>query len=156
MPKVGDLEYFGEDMSDHEWGTSTSAACCLKIMAYLMKDEILDPVIDHAGGLTVSDSPQDRYVGLLTLGAVIDGPSKNAIRDKFRPALEVLFQLLDDQHRKVRENSAWMFNVLVEASPELFDVPDQFKSLVDRIGTALRSDKVVGGKMCQFIAEFAH
>ena len=49
MPKVGDLEYFGDDMSDHEWGTSTSAACCLKIMAYLMRDEILDPVIEYAG-----------------------------------------------------------------------------------------------------------
>ena len=156
MPKVGDLEYFGDDMSDHEWGTSTSAACCLKIMAYLMRDEILDPVIEYAGQLIVSDSPQDRYVGLLTLGAVIDGPHSDAINKKFTPALSVLFQLLDDNHCKVRENSAWMFNVLVEAAPQMFDIRDSFNSLVERILTALKSDQIVGGKMCQFISEFAY
>lgn len=115
--KVGDLEYFDEDMNDHEWGTSTSAACCLKILASLMKDEIVDPIINKAGGYTTDSDPKIRYIGLMILGAIVEGPSSRCIATKFEPALEVLFDLLDDPHQKVRETSAWMFILLVCSAP---------------------------------------
>jgi len=36
---------FEEDEDDEVWGHSLSAACCLKILAQLLKDDVMDPVV---------------------------------------------------------------------------------------------------------------
>ncbi len=75
---IGHFEFY-EDMNDRDWGTSTSAASCLKILASLMKDDIVDPILDFAGPKIVNNNPKEVYVGLLTLGTIVEGPKKEFI-----------------------------------------------------------------------------
>ena len=45
---------FNDDMNDGEWGVGTSAQCCLRAIAKLMWNDILDPIIEYSGPLIVS------------------------------------------------------------------------------------------------------
>lgn len=108
---MGELEFF-EEMNDHEWGVSTSAACGLKSMATLMKDDILEPVIQSQGANLTSSNPKDIYVGLLSLGSIIDGPSSAHLVDKFSGAMSILLDLLTHPNTKVSETCAWLFTLL--------------------------------------------
>jgi len=55
--------------------------CCLRSLAQLMKNDILDPIIDYAGPLLASKDDKEVYIGLMSLGAILMGPQETVIVD---------------------------------------------------------------------------
>ena len=97
LENIGYIEYFEEEMDDREWGTSTSASCCLRLLAQLLKGKVLGPVTEYAGNrISENSSDKDKYVGLICLGAIIEGPPAHEIASMFKAAIDLLLNLLTD------------------------------------------------------------
>ena len=67
---------FEEDEDDEVWGHSLSAACCLKILAQLLKDEVMDPVVNFVAQNIMLPDWKNKYASLMALGSITDGPGK--------------------------------------------------------------------------------
>lgn len=113
-----DYEFY-DDLEDNVWGPSTSAACCLKFLAKLSKNAIVQPIIDYSGNKLGSQVPKDLNTGLLALGSIIDGPDAQEIYSQFNPAMPTFVDLIKHQNPKVRDSAAWLVNVITEHCPEL-------------------------------------
>jgi len=143
-------------MVDSEWGVSTSAACCLRIMATLLWDEIVDPVINYAGSkISEDNNPKDIYVGLLSLGTIVVGPSTDFISQKYSLAIDVLLKLLQNRSKKIWETTAWLLNLLANYCPSIFEKEDVIWETVSIIHGLLKTDETAGGLCCQFIGKFS-
>lgn len=88
-------------MNDSEWGVGTSASCCLRAIAQLMKNDILELMIEYAGPYLVSIQPKDIYIGIMSLGAVLQGPDENCIKDRFQQAMSTIIDLLGNNSPKI-------------------------------------------------------
>ena len=67
---------FEEDEDDEVWGHSLSAACCLKILAQLLKDDVMDPVVQFVAANIMQADWKNKYASLMALGSITDGPDK--------------------------------------------------------------------------------
>jgi len=144
---LGCLEFF-EGMSDHEWGASTSAGACLKGIAFLLKNDVITPVLAFAGDQIVMDDPKEIYIGLLSLGTITEGPSSSEIADQFKPAISILINLLDHTHQNVRGTAAWLIYKLMQNAHSLFDQAT-FGLLYEKMLILVKTDQEVGGLLCQ-------
>jgi len=58
-----------------EWNVSLSSGCALEYLALIMKEEIMESVINFSFPKLASGNWIDRYVGNLALGAIVEGPN---------------------------------------------------------------------------------
>ncbi len=125
-------------------------------MADLMKDDIIQPIIDYAAPKIQEDNnPKDIYIGLLSLGAIVIGPNKRTLTQKFSDALSVLFNLLEHRNGKIRETTGWLISLLGSECPDLFDRENVFKELVGIILNLLVKDEKTGSQLCIFLSNFS-
>lgn len=65
----------GED--GDEWGTHVAAWYCLQRLSVLLKDDVIEKTVAFAAP-NIQDMSvwQRRYVGLMALGSIAEGPDK--------------------------------------------------------------------------------
>lgn len=123
---------FHEDLLDDQWGVASSAASCLRVCAQLMRNDIVDPIVNYAGGeIQFDNDPKKIYVGLVTLGAIMNGPDSNFIYSKYKDALELLLSLLQHSSSKIRETAAWLFIQIAAYCPTLMDREHEIDQIVE-------------------------
>ncbi len=66
-----------------------------------MKNDILDPVIEHAGPLIISQDNKEIYIGILSLGAILYGPEEKMIEKSFKQAMNIIIELLGSNSTKI-------------------------------------------------------
>jgi importin subunit beta-1 len=100
-----------EDDDTDTWNTSTAAGCCLNLMAQNVGDQIIESVIQFVENKIGGDAGwKDKYFGLIALGAILEGPSKDKLINVLAPAMSVILTLYSDRSRKIRETTAWFFS----------------------------------------------
>lgn len=65
-----------EDAEDDEWGVALSSGCCLRAVANVIKDDVIEPVIAFVSGNIGNQAWKMRYASLLALGAITEGPDR--------------------------------------------------------------------------------
>lgn len=144
-----------EDDSD-TWNKSTAAGCCLHLMAQDVGDEIITDVLDFVSEKIQQDhSWRDKYFGLLALGAILEGPSKDSLINILTPAMDRLLMLFDDESVKVRETTAWFFSKVAQHHVELLGTESLFPSLYNHIDKGLKDDSRVACNSASIVTELA-
>lgn len=115
----------------------------------------MDPVTIFAGGKINSDDPKEVYEGLLALGAILIGPDKDFLKEKFGPAIDQLINLLGNGNSQVRQQTCWLFSLFASTIPDLLDREDTFSRFFDHMKEIMNSEEIAGGTMCRFICNFA-
>ena len=145
-----------EDDDTDLWNTSTAAGCCLHLMAQNVGDQIIKIVIDFVenkiGG---SAEWKDKYFGLIALGAILEGPSKEKIIEVLAPAMDTILGLYDDQSSKIRETTAWFFSRVAQNHCELLGTEAFFPKLYKKICSGLCDDTKIAWNTATIITEVA-
>ena len=154
LDNIGFIQYFDDDMDDKQWGASTSASCCLRLIAHLLKGDVLDKVTSYAGAKINKDcSSKEKYVGLICLGAIIEGPKEMDITNTFSNAIDLLLDLLTDSNAKVRETACWVLTLLCTNAPQVLNDSQIFDCLKGKFNDLLNNDQVCGAKIANAIGE---
>ena len=65
-----------DDFDDEEWGVNLSAGCCLQKVSHILKNDIMQPVVEFVKENIMAADWRLRYASLMALGAVSEGPDK--------------------------------------------------------------------------------
>lgn len=145
-----------EDDDSDTWNRSTAAGCCLHLMAQNVGDEIIQDVLSFVEAkIGDNASWKDKYFGLLALGAILEGPSKESIVNVLSPAMAIILQLYADESRKVRETTAWFFSKVALNHAELIGTESFFPSLYEAITRGLKDEPRVACNSASIITELA-
>lgn len=148
--------YVDEDDESDNWNRSTASGCCLSLMAQILGDDIIEPVINFAGK-KISETVEwkDKYLGLLALGAILEGPTKEKLMEILSPAMNTIIELYKFESRKVRETVAWLFSKIAQNQPEIIGNETVFPSLYSYILEGLKDDTRVACNSVSIINELA-
>lgn len=101
-------------------------------MAQSVGDDIVESVIQFVESkIGASASWKDKYFGLLALGAILEGPSKETLINVLSPAMSIILTLYADESRKVRETAAWFFSKVALNHAELLGTEAFFPQLLE-------------------------
>jgi importin subunit beta-1 len=116
-----DVTSFEQDLDDddREWTLSLAAGCFLQHMALVMKDAVINPVLEFVQPKMSSNNPVDKYIGMMAFGAIIDGPDPTAFGNIIQEALPGILNLIIDDAPKVSYSVAWVYYKLAENMPIL-------------------------------------
>lgn len=157
MNTIQDLNIGNEAIDeDQEWGTSVAAGCCLSLCSLVLKDKIVEPIIDFvAENIKENRQWEKRYCGIVALGAILEGPSKDKLQGILKPAVQTLMDLIGDNHPRVRSVSCWLFTKIGRLHHELITDKDVFPSLYSRLIDGLKEEPVIASNIATIIAEIA-
>ena len=145
-----------EDDDSDTWNKSTAAGCWLHLMAQDVGDEIILDVLEFVSGKIQQDhSWRDKYFGLLALGAILEGPSKDSLVNILTPAMNTLLLLFEDESVKVRETTAWFFSKVAQHHVELLGTESLFPDLYAHIDKGLKDDSRVAWNSASIVTELA-
>ena len=146
-----------EDDESDSWNRSTASGCCLSLMANILGDDIIEPVTTFASEkIGNAASWKDKYLGLLSLGAILEGPSKDNLMNVLSSsAMETILNLYTDESRKVRETVAWFFSKVALNHPEIIGNETVFPTLYNHIIRGLSDDVRVACNSASIINELA-
>jgi importin subunit beta-1 len=130
-----------EDDDSDTWNRSTAAGCCLHLMAQNVGDPIIQDVISFVEKkIGTSSNWKDKYFGLLALGAILEGPSKESLANVLSPAMGAILSLFEDESRKVRETTAWFFSKVAQNHAQLLGSESFFPTLYQYILRGLKDE----------------
>lgn len=84
-----------------------------------MKDAIIIPVLEFVQPKISSNNPVDKYIGMMALGAIIEGPDIAPFGQIIQQALPGILDLIADNSPKVSYSVAWVYYKLAENMPIL-------------------------------------
>jgi importin subunit beta-1 len=86
------------DLNDDEvdWSISMASACCLEHMARVLRDAIIEPVLQFIQPKIGSNVVWDRYIGMIAFGAIIEGPNQENFGMIVKDALPDLLNIIMD------------------------------------------------------------
>ena len=132
---ISNVQIEDEDDAEEEWGVNLASGCCLVKVSLLIKDQVLQPVVDFVGANIVDQQDwKKRYAALIALGAVADGPQKQAFASMILQSSAQLFAMFKDQSIKVREAIAWVtLQICTHHSDVMASTPQQTQDFVQVI-----------------------
>lgn len=152
---IAESEVYEDDESD-SWNKSTASGCCLSLMAQILGDDIIEPVTVFAGQkITNSTEWKDKYLGLLALGAILEGPTKEKLKEVVGPAMGQIIELYKNESRKVRETVAWLFSKIAQNQAEIIANEEIFPTLYESVMEGLKDDPRVACNSVSIINELA-
>ena len=131
-----------------EWNGTSSKFSCLRYLARVMKDSILNPIINFTGELIGSDNDELRYIGILSLGSALEGPSRERLFDELSPAFSLIMEFMVSPNEQLREIACWFVSQLCKFSPFLFSVKENFDVLNKNAHQVLEGDPANFQKLC--------
>lgn len=145
-----------EEDNEQEWGTSVAAGCCLNLISKVVGDDVIEPVTNFAAkNIEEGMQWEQKYCGLLALGAILEGPDQNKLLEILTPAIPTLIDLLADSNRKVCYTAGWLFSKIAKSNHELITYADHFGRLYDQLINGLRTNNSISANICSIIAELA-
>ena len=118
-----------DNSSDSDWNISIASACCISLMAQILRDDIIEPILRFIGENLSSDKWPNRDAALLSFAAMLKGPDRAKLNQLILQALPALCLSLKDAKNQVRETAAWTFARLADDFSDL---------LIDKINELLK------------------
>ena len=75
---ISNVQIDDEDDAEEEWGVNLASGCCLVKISLLLRNEVLGPIVAFVSSNIMHADWKNRYAALMALGAVSDGPDKQA------------------------------------------------------------------------------
>jgi len=136
------------DNDESDWNISFAAACCLSLVAQVIKDAIADDVLLFIGRNISSAEWKSRDAALLSFVSILKGPQKATVTNIIGQAMETLLYLLKDSNSHVRETAAWTFAKITESSVEVLLDPKVLPKLIENLIMALNDTPKVSNQIC--------
>ena len=154
---ISNVQIEDEDDAEEEWGVNLASGCCLVKVSLLLKNYVLQPVVDFVGrNITDQQDWKKRYAALIALGAVADGPEKPAFASMILQSSAQLFSMFKDGSIKVREAIAWVtLQICTHHADVMAETPQQTQDFVQIILQALPDRPRVSIYLCQAIEKLA-
>ena len=154
---ISNVQIEDEDDAEEEWGVNLASGCCLVKVSLLLKNYVLQPVVDFVGrNITDQQDWKKRYAALIALGAVADGPEKQAFASMILQSSAQLFSMFKDQSIKVREAIAWVtLQICTHHADVMAETPQQTQDFVQIILQSLPDRPRVSIYLCQAIEKLA-
>ena len=125
-------------------------------MSLNVGDQIIQEVIEFVESKIGENAGwKDKYFGLLALGAILEGPSKNKLINVLEPAMGIILNLYNDQSRKIRATTAWFFSRVAQNHCELLGTETLFPSLCEKVVMGLKDETKVACNSATIITELA-
>ena len=157
------IEYWIKDLNigneewdeDQEWGTSTAAGWWLSLISLVAKDKVVEPITHFVADAINKPKWDDKYWGIVALGAILDGPSKEILYETLTPALPQLIELIDDRHQRVRYAIFWLFSKLAKLIPELIENKQYFETIYIKMINGLSESPKIASNIASIISELS-
>ena len=93
---ISNVQIDDEDDAEEEWGVNLASGCCLVKLSLLLRTDVLEQVIAFVSANIMHADWQKRYAALMALGAVSDGPDKQAFARILAPSIHQLLSMFTD------------------------------------------------------------
>jgi importin subunit beta-1 len=146
LPLLLDCLKKKDNDSDSDWNLSIASACCISLMAQILKDDIVDPILGFISENLSSDKWPNRDAALLSFAGILKGPDKAKLNQLILQALGALCLSLKDTKNQVRETAAWTFARLADDFADL--LVDNIKDLLNPWLEALVDKPKISNQIC--------
>ena len=130
-----------EEAFDSEtFDAAQSAALCLSKLSVALGEEIIGPIMKFSQTQISQATWKDKYVGLLSLGAILECNNEEFFKREIGSHIEALMSLLQDPSTQVRKSSSWIFTKITTNAPSLLENEDLLQKLFDFCITGMQND----------------
>lgn len=140
---------------ENEWSISISSACCLSLMAKILKDVIASPIMEFISANISSPDWKLRNAALLAFTSILNGLEKTQVSILIEKALPTLIALLQDPKPQVQETAAWTFAKIAENASEVFKKVEEFDSVMAHLIPCLKNGPRISNQVCFAIHNLA-
>ncbi|EGD72145.1 hypothetical protein PTSG_11556 [Salpingoeca rosetta] len=144
-----------EEEDEDEWTVSKAAAVCLGIIAEVIKDAVVDPVLQFVQSNLGHEDWRYRDASILAFGSILSGPSQDKLAEIVVQAALPIVNLIQDNSVVVQDSVAWILGRMIELFPEIMLTPEIFPSLLEALGFALSLPPRVSTNSCWSISSLA-
>jgi importin subunit beta-1 len=96
-----------ENDDDEVWNISKSGATCLEIIAYTLRDNILELIFPFITSNVNNPNWHFREASIMAFGTIINGPSENVIKPIILSGFQTLINCAKDSNKLVRSSAVW-------------------------------------------------
>lgn len=82
-----EVDELQDSTEESDWNVCLACIQCLEHIAQILKDSIVPDMTNFAFGKINSEDWYDRYVAILTIGALMDGPNAEFMVQSFSPTV---------------------------------------------------------------------
>ncbi len=118
-PLMDTLTKQDEDPESEDWNAQKAAACCLRVIASLVRDDMVQWVMPFVMANISHQNWRPREAAVLAFGCVLDGPSTACLTGIINQAMSVLLKHMGDKEQIVRDTTAWTIGAICELHPTL-------------------------------------
>jgi len=103
-----------------DWSIPTASDCCLSLVANVIGDFVVPPVLAFITANINSPNSSLRDAALLSFGSIMQGPNKQYLINIYTKSFEGVIKMLSDQSPQVRESTLFSFEKAVDGIPDFF------------------------------------
>lgn len=140
---------------DTDWDVSLASACCISLMAEILKDSIVPLVTTFVNKCFASGDWKLKKAGILAFVSIIKGPNKAIIDKYISSALSTFLELLQDKEPQIRESIAWAFSKFTESNCNVLVSQQVFIPVMTALITSLKDTANISKHICFAISEVA-
>jgi len=141
---------------DENWSMSLASACCISLMAEILKDPIVVPVIAFVNKCFSSGDWKLKKAGIRAFVSIIKGPNKTIIDKYIFSVVNTFLESLQDKQPQIRESVAWAFNKFAESNSNVLLNQQVFLPVVKAFITSLKDSPKISNHICFALSELAN
>ena len=125
-------------------------------MSLVLKNDVIEPVIQFVTGLIESQDWKGRYSALRALGCINEGPEKTRFAQILIPSMTQLLSMFDDKSVKVREGISWVtFQICQHHADVMVGSAESTAFFVNILTRSIQDQPKISAYICQAIEKFA-
>jgi len=126
-----------EDADDDEWNISMAAGACIGLLAGVVSDAIVQPVIPFIEANIRAEDWHQREAAVMAFGAILDGPDEDKLTPLVQQALPTLISMMQDPHPAVKDTVAWTLGRITELMVEAINPDVHLAALIQALVAGL-------------------
>jgi len=141
---------------DEDWNVSLASACCISLMAEILKDLIVPPVISFVNRCFSSSDWKLKKAGIRAFVSIIKGPNKAMIDKYIYSVINTFLESLQDKQPQIRESIAWAFSKFTESNCNVLVSQQVFTPVIRAFITSLKDTPKISNHICFALSELAN
>mmetsp|Transcript_64086 Transcript_64086/g.167769 ORF Transcript_64086/g.167769 Transcript_64086/m.167769 type:complete len:858 (+) Transcript_64086:209-2782(+) len=141
----------GDEDDDDTWNLAMAAGTCLGLVAQVVGDSCVDPVLAFVQQNFGNPDWKFREAAVLAYGSIMEGPTSEKMMPLVTASYGAMVNFLRDQSVAVRDTIAWTLGRIAQFHPAIVPV----KELMPVLGEKLRDVPRVSANICWVIQVLA-
>jgi len=136
---------------DDTWNLAMAAGTCLTLVAQVVGDQCVDPVVAFVHANFTNADWKYREAAILAYGSIMEGPTSAKMQPLVMQSYQPLVMALQDPSVAVRDTLAWTLGRIAQFHPTIVPV----RELTPVLGQALAQQPRVAANICWVIQVMA-